>query len=153
MDIKPIYQKSVPYVAAIVIFVVIAFAYCSPAIDGKVVRQTDVTMAVGMQKEMADYHKETGKYTLWTNSMFSGMPTYQIGRVGEPDYNLFSKVAKFLRLDLPSYSVDIIFLYLLGFFILLLAFGLNPWLSIVGSLAFGFSSYNIILTLFRHMGC
>lgn len=153
MDTKPILQKSAPYLLAIVIFLVIAFAYCSPVIDGKVVHQTDVTQAIGMQKEMADYHKKTGKYTLWTDAMFGGMPTYQIGKVGVPDYNIFSKLAKVVRLYhiLPPHSVSIIFLYMLGFFILLLSFRVNPWLAIVGSIAFALSSYNIIIILAGHI--
>jgi len=151
MDPKSIVQKSFPYLAAIVIFLAIAFFYCSPVFEGKVVHQTDVTQAVGMQKEMQDYHEKTGSYTLWTNSMFGGMPTYQVGKAGVPDYNIFTFFDEVIRFNLPQFSVDIIFLYFVGFFILLLAFGISPWLSIVGAIAFGFSSYNIIYIVAGHV--
>lgn len=151
MENKPAQNRFVPYIAAIVVFLIIALFYCSPVFQGKVVYQSDVLQAVGMQKEMKDYSDKTGDYTLWTNSMFGGMPTYQIGKAGVPDYNIFAKIGKFLRFNLPAYSVDIIFLYLLGFFILLIALGVNPWLAIGGSIAFGFSSYNIIIIIAGHV--
>ncbi|MGD2035116.1 MAG: hypothetical protein PVF73_08690, partial [Bacteroidales bacterium] len=144
-------KKTIPYLAAIVIFIVIAVAYCSPVLEGKSPQQTDVMKARGMQKEINDYHKRTGKYSLWTNSMFGGMPTYHIGSGGVPNYNVFHFLGKVIRLHLPKYSVDIIFLYMLGFFILLIALGVNPWLSIIGAIAFAFSSYNIIIIAAGHV--
>ncbi|MBN1115591.1 MAG: hypothetical protein JXA77_00175 [Bacteroidales bacterium] len=146
-----LFSRLIPYGAAIIIFLLLALAYCSPVIQGKVVQQSDVAMATGMQKEMKEYHDKTGDYTLWTNSMFGGMPTYHIGGAGLPKYNVFGHLGKFFRLNLPAYSVDIIFVYLICFFVLLLALGVNPWLSIVGALAFGFSSYNFIIIAVGHV--
>lgn len=151
MEQKSIIKKLYPYIASLVVFLLISFIYCSPVIQGKVIHQSDVIQAAGMQKEMQDYHKNTGSYTLWTNSMFGGMPTYQIGRGGAPEYNIFAGVAKFMRFNLPGYSVDIIFLYLLGFFVLLVALGINPWLAIGGAIAFAFTSYNIIIIIAGHV--
>lgn len=145
MNKQQLLDASKPYIAAIVIFLVLAFAYCSPVFEGKTIKQHDVLTAAGMQKEMSDYHEKTGDYTLWTNSMFGGMPTYQIGGAGVPTNNVFSSFVNVLRFGLPKYSVDIIFLYLLGFFVLLISLGINPWMSIVGAIAFAFSSYNIII--------
>jgi hypothetical protein len=151
MENKPTIQKFYPFIAAIIVFLLISLFYCSPVFQGKVIYQSDVLQAVGMQKEMQDYHNKTGDYTLWTNSMFGGMPAYQIGKPGVPDYNIFAPIGKFLRFNLPGYSVDIIFLYLLGFFILLIALEVNPWLAIGGAIAFAFSSYNIIIIIAGHV--
>jgi hypothetical protein len=151
MNTKPILQKSYPCLVAIIVFIAIAFFYCSPVFQGKVIQQSDVMTAMGMQHEMNQYHEQTGKYTLWTNSMFGGMPTYQIGKAGVPNYNIFYPLSRILRLHLPNFSVDIIFLYLIGFFILLLVLGINPWLSIVGAIAFAFSSYNFIIIIAGHV--
>lgn len=145
MNSQSLIKRSIPYVSALLIFIVIALIYCSPAIEGKIIQQTDVLKARGMQKEIKDYHDRTGEYTLWTNSMFGGMPTYQIGAVGAPNYNVYHIAGKVVRLKLPKYSADLIFLYFISFFILLIALKVNPWLSIVGALAFGFSSYNFII--------
>ncbi|MBN2484737.1 MAG: YfhO family protein [Bacteroidales bacterium] len=143
--------KLLPYATAVGIFILIALVYCSPTMQGKTVQQSDVLMARGMQQEMFNFHKETGGYTLWTNSMFGGMPTYQIGGAGVPKYNIFAYLANIVRLNLPEYSVDIIFLYLICFFILLVALGVNPWLSIAGAIAFGFTSYNFIIIGVGHI--
>ncbi len=151
MNNQSILQKATPYVAAVLIFLAVAFFYCSPVFEGKVIQQGDVIQAMGMQHELTQYHEQTGKYTLWTNSMFGGMPAYQIGRAGVPESNIFSLFAKILRFDLPAYSVDIIFLYLICFFILMLAFGIDPWLSIAGAIAFAFSSYNFVIILAGHV--
>jgi hypothetical protein len=151
MENKPNIQKFYPYITAIIIFLLISLFYCTPVFQGKVIFQSDVLQAVGMQKEMKDYHDKTGDYTLWTNSMFSGMPTYQIGKSGVPNYNIFGPIGKFLRFNLPSYSVDIIFLYLLSFFILLLVLEISPWLAIAGAIAFGFTSYNFIIIVAGHV--
>lgn len=151
MKSLPSLTKFLPYAAAFIIFLGIAFAYCSPVMEGKIIRQTDVLKARGMQKELVDYHKKTGDYTLWTNSMFGGMPTYQIGGAGVPQYNVFAHLGNILRLNLPKYSVDIIFVYLIGFFILLMALGVNPWLCIIGAIGFAFSSYNIQIIVAGHV--
>lgn len=142
--IQKIFSKYYPHLIAVLIFFVIAFIYMSPAIEGKLIVQGDVIKAKGQQAEIGKYIKETGDYTLWTNSMFSGMPVYQIAMIGIPNYNVFSYMASFIRLHLPTYSVDVLFLYLIGFYILLLSFRISPWLSIVGAIAFALSSYNLI---------
>jgi hypothetical protein len=151
MEKTPTLQKFYPYISAVIIFLLISLFYCTPVFQGKVVFQSDVLQAVGMQKEMKDYHDKTGDYTLWTNSMFSGMPAYQIGKPGVPNYNIFGPIGKFLRFNLPAYSVDIIFLYLLGFFILLLVLEISPLLAIAGSIAFAFTSYNFIIIIAGHV--
>ena len=100
-----------------------------------------------MSKELADYRASTGKEALWTNSMFGGMPAYQISTVHKG--NLMIWVDKYLMLNLPAPS-GFVFLYFVGFFILLMAMGMKPWLSIVGSIAFAFSSFFFIVIVAGH---
>ncbi|NBC82518.1 MAG: YfhO family protein [Bacteroidetes bacterium] len=133
------------HLGIIVFFIVISFIYFYPVLEGKGLRQGDITQAKGMQREIVDQYEKTGKRPLWTNSMFSGMPTYQISTARSAKFNIFQKFNKFIRLNLPSQTVDAFFLYLICFYIMLLVFGVNRWLSIIGALAFALSSYNIII--------
>lgn len=134
--------RFVPYLSAIVIFLIITLIYVSPILEGKRLRQGDIMNHKGMSKEIADYRQKTGKEPLWTNSMFGGMPAYQIST--KYDANLISKIDGILTLGLPV-PANYIFLYMLGFFLLLLVLDVNPWVSIAGAIAFGFSSYFFII--------
>lgn len=144
MNIKEFFKKYSNYLLAIVIFIVLAFAYCSPVLEGKVINQHDVLTAKGQQGEINQYREKEDKTPLWTNSMFGGMPSYLILMGENGNTNVFRTFNKISRLGLPTQSVDIIFLYMIGFFVLALAFGVNFWLAILGTIAFTFSSYNII---------
>ena len=140
---KNVNLKSVlPHLAAILIFVLITLVYFSPVLEGKKMKQDDITRHKGMSKEIVDYRDKTGKEALWTNSMFSGMPAYQIS----VDYkaNLVKYIDKVFRLGLP-HPAGLIFLYMVGFFILLCVLKIDPWVSVAGSIAFGFSSYFFII--------
>ena len=131
------FKKILPYVVAILIFVVITFLYFSPLLEGKKLLQSDIVHFKGMSKEIVDYREKTGQEPLWTNSMFGGMPAYQIST--NYSSNVLSYLDRALSLGLP-HPANLVFLYFLGFFILLLVMGVNPWLSIVGAIAFGMSS-------------
>jgi hypothetical protein len=135
-------KKYIPHAAAILLFVLISLIYFSPALEGKKLKQGDIERFKGMSKEITDYRKMTGEEPLWTRSMFSGMPAYFISV--EYSGNLFRTVNKVLQLGLP-HPANQLFLYFLGFFILMLVLRINPWLAIVGSLAFAFSSYFFII--------
>ncbi|HXC04344.1 MAG TPA: YfhO family protein [Bacteroidia bacterium] len=137
-------KKFIPYIAAILIFIGITLTYFNPLLGGKKqLQQGDVQHYQGMSKEIADYRAQTGgKEALWTNSMFGGMPAYQISVVYHS--NLLKYVNNVLMLGLP-HPTGYVFLYMLGFFILLLTLKVDPWLSIVGAVAFGFSSYFFII--------
>ena len=148
---QEIINKSIPHIIAIGIFLFVSFLYMSPVFQGKAIEQIDVTKAKGMQKEIADYNNETGDYTLWTNSMFGGMPSYQILNLGVPKTNIYEYLGSFIRLGLPRHSVEILFIYMLGFYIMLLAFGIKPFLSIPGALAFGFGTLNLLLIEAGHV--
>jgi hypothetical protein len=149
MNIKPNYKNLAPYVAGILIFLITVFIYFGPLWQGKQVSQHDKKTFEGMSKEVVDYrNSHDGKEALWTNSMFGGMPAYQIS-VAKKE-NLIRYIDKYLfRLNLPR-PADYAFLYMVGFFLLLLILGVDPWLSIIGALAFGFSSYFYIILQAGH---
>ena len=136
------WKKSMPYFVGVLLFIIISLAYMNPVLEGRQLMQQDVIRHKGMAKEILDFREKTGQEALWTNSMFSGMPAYQIS-VKYPG-NLVQYMDKAIRLGLPR-PADYVFLYMLGFFILLLVLKVDPWLSLVGALAFGFSSYFFII--------
>lgn len=134
-------KKIVPHLASLSVFMVAALLYFHPVLKGDKMSQSDITQHIGMAKEVNDYRKTTGEEPYWTESAFSGMPTYQIGTYFPNDYITYlDNLIRFL----PR-PADYLFLYFLGFYILLMAFKVNWKLAIVGSLAFGFSTYLIII--------
>ena len=137
-----LFKKSVPYLAALFIFLAITVVYFSPMFEGQRLRQHDISMYKGMSKEIVDFRAKTGEEPLWTNSMFGGMPAWQISV--QYKSNLFRYIDRIIRLGLPP-SASYVFLYFLGFFILLLVLRVDPWLSIVGAVAFALSSYFFII--------
>lgn len=136
------FKKLLPYLVAVVAFVLISIIYFSPLLEGKKLRQEDITRFKGMSKEIFDYRESTGEEALWTNSMFGGMPAYQISVLYKG--NLIRYVDDIFQLGLP-HPAGMVFLHFVGFFILLLVLRVNPWLSIIGALAFGLSSYFFII--------
>jgi hypothetical protein len=123
-------------------FVVIALAYFNPVLQGKVISQHDIKMFVGMAKEQNDFRRlNKGQEPYWTNSAFGGMPTYQLGAYYPHDY--VKKLDTLIRF-LPR-PADYLFLYFIGFYILLCCMKVDYRLAIVGALAFGFSTYLIII--------
>lgn len=140
-DIK-VLKQFIPYLSAIIIFIVMSFAFMSPVLQGKKIKQNDITIFKGMSKEIADFREKTGEESLWTNGMFGGMPSYQISTL-YPN-NWIKKVDKLFTLGLP-HPVSLLFLYFLGFYILLLILRIDPWWAIIGAFAFAFSSYFIII--------
>lgn len=135
------FSRNATHFAIIGIFIVICFIYFAPAWQGKVLIQSDVTQAQAMQKEIMDFKKADGKSPLWTNSMFGGMPSYQIW-VSYPK-NICTHLMAGIKGALP-YPMDIVLLYLLGAYLLLSVLKIRPWLAAVGAIAFAFTSYNFI---------
>jgi hypothetical protein len=144
---NPVYQKLWPVAAAIVIFLFITAAYFHPLFEGKSLFQSDISHFRGMSKEIVDYRASTGKEPLWTNSMFGGMPAYQISTLHKG--NLINYIDQILQVGLPR-PAGFVFLYFIGFFILMMTLGMKPWLSIVGSIAFAFSSFFFIVIVAGH---
>lgn len=149
---KPILKKTLTHCGIILILFLVAAIYMAPAFDGKVIQQGDTLKWKAMAKEQIDFHEKTGEHTIWNSSMFSGMPGYQI-TTGVEQHSVFNRIKRLLNLDFAGYSgtVGVLFLYLIGFYVCLLAFGANPWLSLLGALAFGLGSYNIIIVEAGHM--
>jgi hypothetical protein len=139
-------KKALPHLTAILLFLLLPAIYFSPQLEGNKLNQHDTNTATGMAKEIADYNKTHTDLALWTNSMFGGMPAYLIGL---PTYSLISPVYKLTTL-FDWRPISFVFLYLVGFYIALLLFGLNPWISLVGAIAFGFSSYDFIIIAAGH---
>ena len=125
-----------------VVFLAITFVYFYPVLEGKKLKMHDIQMWKGMSKEIVDYRESSGEEALWTNSMFGGMPAWQISVKYKA--NLMKYIDKVLTLGLP-YPANYVFLYFLGFFILLLVLRVNPWVSIAGAIAFALSSYFFII--------
>ncbi len=146
-------KKNIFIHAGIVAAMLIAACiYMAPALNGKVMLQGDSMKWEAMAKEQIDLHEKTGEPTIWNSSMFSGMPGYQI-TTGVNHHSVFTTIKNVLNLQFAGRGRDIgvLFLYLLGFYICLMAFGAGPWLSLLGALAFGLGSYNIIIIEAGHI--
>ncbi|MBK9798423.1 MAG: YfhO family protein [Bacteroidetes bacterium] len=136
-------KKIIPHALAVLSFILITLVYFSPLLEGKKLKQADVSNFKGMSKEIVDYREaHPGEEPLWTNSMFSGMPAYQIS-VLYPS-NLVKNLTKVFSFGLP-HPAPIVLLCFLGFYFLLLTLEVDILLAVVGALAFGFSSYFLIL--------
>ena len=135
------FKQIIPHLVSLSLFVVVALMYFNPVLNGKKISQSDITQHIGMAKEVNDFRKATSEEPYWAESAFSGMPTYPIGTYFPNDY--ITSLDRFIRF-LPR-PADYLFLYFLSFYILLLAFKVDWKIAIVGSLAFGFSTYLIII--------
>lgn len=141
-------KKLLPYVAAVAIFIALSLAYCSPLMEGKVIQAGDTKSWEGMVHE-AKTAMDNGNPTFWTGSMFCGMPTYQIGGGVYPGATLDRPFRYATHLCFAG-TLAIFIGYFLGFFILLRAFKVNTWLSIIGSIAITLSSYFMIIIAAGH---
>ena len=129
------------HLVSLLVFIVAALLYFHPVLKGEKLSQSDITQHIGMAKEVNDYRLTYGVEPYWAESAFSGMPTYQIGTYFPHDYiKYIDRLIRFL----PR-PADYLFLYFLGFYILLLAFKIDWKFAIMGSLAFGFSTYLMII--------
>lgn len=127
---------------AIIAFAAITLVYFSPILEGKRIKQHDIEMYKGMSQEINDFREETGEQSLWTNSMFGGMPAWNIGV--QQNSNLMTYVQKITSFGFPSPMASV-FISMLGFFILLLILDCKIWISFIGALAYGFTSYLFIV--------
>ena len=139
-----------PDVLAVVLFAVISFAYFFPAdIEGRILFRHDSSAGIGAGEEGSQYYQRTGERSRWTNALFGGMPTYQIA----PSYDStepLAKVEKVYHLWLPE-NVWYVFVYLLGFYILLRAFDFRWYLAMLGGVVWAFSSYFFIIIAAGHI--
>lgn len=144
------FKRILPDLVAIVIFAVISFAYFCPAVtEGRILSQHDSVAGIGAGQEGKEYLERTGERTRWTNSIFGGMPTYQMA----PSYDStdwLKGIENLYHLYLPTY-VWYVFVMLLGFYILLRAFNFKVWMAGLGAIIWAFSSYFFIIIAAGHI--
>ncbi len=134
-------QKIIPHLLVIIGFAIVSLVYFYPILQGNKIFQSDIVQYTGMAKEQNDFRKETNEEPYWTNSAFGGMPTYQLGAKYPNDaIGALDDVLRFL----PR-PADYLFLYFLGFYVLLMVLKVDPLKAFFGALAFGLSTYLIII--------
>lgn len=144
---KGVFSKVLPHLIAIVIFLIVALLYCRPALEGKVVTQHDVTHWQGSIKQSEVYNETHGNYPLWTNALFSGMPTFQIGGL-EGNY-LGAYVHTILTVGLPK-PIQFFFLASICFYFLCMMLRCRPWVGVLGALGFAYATYNPVIIATGH---
>ncbi|PSG88054.1 YfhO family protein [Aurantibacter aestuarii] len=135
------FKKILPHILIVIGFVLAALLYFSPVLKGKEIYQSDIVHYIGMAQQQKEFKTSSGEETYWTNSAFGGMPTYQLG--AKYPHNYIKSLDLTLRF-LPR-PADYLFLYFIGFYILLLSLKLDFKMAALGALAFGFSTYLIII--------
>src|SRR5690554_4749522 len=138
---KTWFNNNSTHLAVIGVFIAICFLYFMPAWQGKVLYQHDVLQAQAGQQEILDVKARDGDMPLWTNSMFSGMPSYQV--LIELPSNITTYLLHGFKGVFP-HPIDVVLLYLIGAYLLFNVLRVKPWLAAVGAIAFAFSSYNFI---------
>ena len=139
-----------PHIIAIVFFALIALIYCKPALQGKLLNQHDIQGWKGMAQQSIEVKEKTGYFPLWTNSMFGGMPAYQIAF--EPKTNIsvvINFIPRLLSMGLPE-PASFFFLACLCFYILCLVAGANPWVGILGAISYAYSTYDPVIIIAGH---
>lgn len=134
-------KKVGPHLIVFLGFIILSLAYFNPVLKGEAIYQSDIMHYIGMAKQQNDFRAETGEETYWTESAFGGMPTYQLG--AKYPHNYIKSLDTALRF-LPR-PADYLFLYFIGFYILLLVLKVDYKLAALGAIAFGFSTYLIII--------
>lgn len=145
---NPNFKKILPHLIAIVIFLVVAVIYCKPALEGEVVHQIDTQGWRGMAQQSFEYKDKYGHYPLWTNSMFSGMPAYQIALDPRTKISL-TYLSSIITLGLPA-PISFFFLACICFYFFCVVAGANPWVSILGGLAYAYSTFDPIIIAVGH---
>jgi hypothetical protein len=140
MTMKKIIQKYLPHIVSVFLFILISTVYFNPQIQGYLLHQSDIEHHIGMSKEISDYRTLYDSEPLWTGATFSGMPTYQISTRNS---NIISSI-KNLILKLIPRPIGYMFFLMVGFYILLLCLDVNPWVSLIGALAFGLCSLHVL---------
>lgn len=134
-------KKFLPHILVVISFIIASVAYFNPVLSGKKMKQGDIVQYSGMARQQTDYRNQTGEEPYWADNAFGGMPTYQLG--AQYPHSYVKKIDRLIRF-LPR-PADYLFLYFIGFYILLLVLKVDYRLAFLGSLAFGFSTYFIII--------
>ena len=143
-------KRFIPHIAAVILFLGITFVFFFPVVsENKELPQADLENMIGWGKDLKDYHQQTGDYAFWSNSMFGGMPANYTFMPSQT--NIFNPLSRLFRLDMSIFHIGVLFVYLLGFYIFLISIGCKPLLSIVGAIAYAFTTYNLILIEVGHI--
>ncbi|NQY68143.1 MAG: hypothetical protein HRT72_10555, partial [Flavobacteriales bacterium] len=141
-DKKTFFQKIVPHAICAAILLLLTLTYFYPVLNGKELRQQDIVRSSSISKEVVEHREKYGEEALWTNSQFSGMPAFSIS-IKYPG-NFIKHIGILTGLRLPS-AMGLLYTILIGFYILLLTFKVDPWVALLGAVAFGFSTHFLIL--------
>lgn len=142
------FKKILPHIIAVAVFLIVAVVYCKPALQGKVVSQHDIQGWRGMSQQSVEFNEKNGYFPLWTNSMFSGMPAYQIF-LDARTHVLVGYFGSVITLGLPK-PISFFFLACICFYFLCVVAGASPWLSIMGGLTYAYSTFDPIIVAVGH---
>jgi hypothetical protein len=143
------FKKIVPHIIAVLVFLIVAVVFCKPAIEGKVVYQHDLQGWRGMVQQSMEFKETYGHFPLWTNSMFSGMPAYQIAMDATHSLSM-GQLEKVISLGLPL-PISFFFVACICFYFLCIVLRINPWISILGGLAYAYSTYDPVIIMVGHV--
>jgi len=147
--LKSIFRSALPHIIAVAIFAIVAIIYCKPALEGKVLQQQDITQWKGMAQDAMLYAEKNGHSPLWTNSMFGGMPTYQITGVPGFAYSV-GVLDQIFTLKLAE-PISLFFLACICFYFLAQVLGFNTIISVIGALGYSYATYNPIIVTVGHI--
>ena len=147
--LKSIFKSALPHIIAVAIFAIVAIIYCKPALEGKVLQQSDITQWKGMAQDAFSYKEKYGYTPLWSNSMFGGMPAYQTTGVGGFEYSV-GWIDQLLTLGLAE-PISLFFLASICFYFLAQVLGFNTIISIIGALGYSYATYNPIIVSVGHI--
>ena len=147
--LKSIFKSALPHIIAVAIFAIVAIIYCKPALEGKVLQQSDITQWKGMAQDAFSYKEKFGYTPLWSNSMFGGMPAYQTTGVGGFEYSV-GWINQLLTLGLAE-PISLFLLASICFYFLAQVLGFNTIISIIGALGYSYATYNPIIVSVGHI--
>jgi hypothetical protein len=142
-------KKALPHILAVIVFLVVAIVYCKPALEGLIVNQHDTLGYKGMAQQSFEFKEKHGHFPLWTESMFSGMPAYTIAMDQKSNIAL-GYLSYILTLGLPA-PISYFFLACICMYILTLVLRINPWIGVLASLAYAYSTYDPIIIVVGHI--
>lgn len=141
------FKRNWQHFVVIAVMLILTLSYFNLQLSGYGLKQHDIAQHKGMSHEVVDYRERTGEEVLWTNSMFGGMPAFQISVIYNG--NVFSEMV-IVVLKVLSSPAGIVLLYMIGFYIMMMCLRINPWIGLVGAIAFAFSTYDIIILQAGH---
>jgi hypothetical protein len=146
---KSLFKSALPHLIAVAIFAIVAIVYCKPALEGKVLQQSDITQWKGMAQDAMNYKDLYGKTPLWTNNMFGGMPAYQITGIPGTTFTI-GILDQLFTLNLPE-PIGLFFLASICFYFLAQVLGFSTVIGIIGGLAYSYATYNPIIVVVGHI--